>query len=322
MHFPWAVNFKHSLVIFLQLGANGYSFIVDNNGKVLYHPDLRLSVIKWHSIPCSIIAFPLSIETTYLVERRRQGKKHTLSSEEPSKIAILSLSSISIPNFFPLFFVFRRTINCNMSIHYNRNTVQSIWLKWSYPKVMRAAWQTVTWKGRMRIPTCCLMYVYRFHLSEYNTVYEICAFYTLISEHIQIYFCCCIHRLIEMNVRFFFFYPVSFVLFPRTFKSLQYVFLEYFPLPSFFTLLLAQEFIAFTWCKCLEEFQAWNLSISPVHLNFVIVFFLFVAFCLFVFNWILLCTKNYIDFVAAFATTHSSREFALFVFCATLDALN
>lgn len=27
-----------------KLGANGYSFVLDNNGRVLYHPDLRIAV--------------------------------------------------------------------------------------------------------------------------------------------------------------------------------------------------------------------------------------------------------------------------------------
>lgn len=27
-----------------KLGSNGYSFIVDNNGRILYHPDLRIPV--------------------------------------------------------------------------------------------------------------------------------------------------------------------------------------------------------------------------------------------------------------------------------------
>lgn len=32
----------------LQLGVNGYSFIVDNNGHVLYHPDLR-PLVRLHN---------------------------------------------------------------------------------------------------------------------------------------------------------------------------------------------------------------------------------------------------------------------------------
>lgn len=33
------------MVLQYKLGVNGYSFIVDNNGRVLYHPDLRPMVI-------------------------------------------------------------------------------------------------------------------------------------------------------------------------------------------------------------------------------------------------------------------------------------
>lgn len=43
----------------LQLGVNGYSFIVDNNGRVLYHPDLRalVSVLKMICIDLDMLQF-------------------------------------------------------------------------------------------------------------------------------------------------------------------------------------------------------------------------------------------------------------------------
>lgn len=42
------INVKN-ISIFLQLGVNGYSFAVNNNGYVLYHPDLRPMVRKYLS---------------------------------------------------------------------------------------------------------------------------------------------------------------------------------------------------------------------------------------------------------------------------------
>lgn len=75
-------------MISLQLGANGYSFIVDNNGKVLFHPDLRLPV----RIFCHNIIYLLKIITNDGNEK----KEKKINRFEP-----ISLNVYFERDFFP-----------------------------------------------------------------------------------------------------------------------------------------------------------------------------------------------------------------------------
>ena len=51
--------------IFFQLGVNGYSFIVNNNGHVLYHPDLRPMVSINSNISNKINKMLITIKSKY-----------------------------------------------------------------------------------------------------------------------------------------------------------------------------------------------------------------------------------------------------------------
>lgn len=178
---------------------------MDNNGKILYHPDLRLSVIKWHSIVvfCIVLCFVCAIahHFLYIVNMKCNFYSNKVSrfafattNLRPKRYFVQSENCYNWSRIFFLFlslFYFHRTINCNMSIHYNRNTVQSIWLKWNYPKLKWVAWRTVTSKGRMRMPTCCLTYVFysiSFIYIKYHNIrimYYICIFSLSLSTATQ-----------------------------------------------------------------------------------------------------------------------------------------
>lgn len=72
----------------MQLGVNGYSFIVDNNGRVLYHPDLRTEVINIllvinSSLLITIFSFYLqNDESNYLESLKPKYKSTDLTEVE------------------------------------------------------------------------------------------------------------------------------------------------------------------------------------------------------------------------------------------------
>lgn len=180
---------------------------------------------------------------------------------------IAKLNSISI-SFFCLHSYFRMT-NCNMSIHYSKNTVQSIWVKWSYPKLMRISSQTVMWKGRMRMQICCLMYVSWVRIF----CWDLC-----IHNKYRISFAAC------QTLFFSFFsssscsswFSLSFLVFCQVSTRVA-MFSLYFPFDSF---LVHTKFITSTWYKRVEEFRAWNRSLHCF------------PQCIYI-SLLLLCTKNY-----------------------------
>ncbi len=80
-----------------KLGPNGYSFIVDNNGRILYHPDLRpigdngeyMSILKpkYHSIDVTEVEIP-EIE---LSANGNIGNAHERMSENTQALHDVSL---------------------------------------------------------------------------------------------------------------------------------------------------------------------------------------------------------------------------------------